>query len=372
MRIAIIGCGFVADLYMATLRSHPSLQVVAACDRVPAHAQRFHAHWKTPVFTVAQQMVEQCAFDLALNLTNPGSHYEVTRMLLQAGKHVYSEKPLAMNMEQALELAELAQAQGLGLASAPCNHLAEAAQASARALRQGIIGTPRLAYAEMDDGLLAEMPYRDWKGISGAPWPYKDEFEVGCTLEHAGYCLTWLLLFFGPVERIVSFHSLQRPGKPVDGREASDFSVAMLEFKSGVAARLTCSIVAAHDHSMRIIGDKGILHLEDCWFYRTPARIRHYLRIRKRFFLTPWSKRLPQPATGPDTARIGAASMDFARGPREMALAIEQNRRSRIPLDFCLHVNEIALAIHHATINNASSRIYTSFVPLELVDSPII
>lgn len=372
MKIVIVGCGFVADLYMATLRAHPQLQLVAACDRVPAHAERFRRHWQVPVYSDTERMLAEVGFDMVLNLTNPASHYEVTRRFLEAGKHVYSEKPLAMDFEQASELAALAAERGLALASAPCNHLGEAAQAIARALHDGRIGRPRVAYAEMDDGFVALMPYRHWKSVSGAPWPYKDEFEVGCTLEHAGYCITWLLLFFGPVARVVAFQSLQHPGKPVDGHEASDVSVAVLEFASGMVARITCSILAPHDHGVRIVGDEGVLEAGDCWFYRTPVRLRRYLRIRNRMMLWPLARRLALAATGPATPRIGAAAMDFARGPREMALALEQGRRSRIPIDFCLHANEVSLAIHHSDPDQPSRRLRSTFAPLEPIVEPIL
>ncbi|MGO3742267.1 Gfo/Idh/MocA family protein [Kerstersia sp.] len=374
MKIAIVGCGFVADNYMATLQAHPTLEVVAAMDIVPAHAQRWHKQWQIPIFTDAAALLAGAEFDMVLNLTNPASHYEVSRQFLLAGKHVYSEKPMAMKLEHAKALVALAEQQGLSFTSAPCNHLAEAAQAMAQALQNGAIGQPRLTYAEMDDNFLALAPYRNWRSLSGAPWPYEDEFEVGCTLEHAGYNLTWLLLFFGPVKRVVAFSSLCHPGKPVaaNAQEAADFSVAVLEFHSGMVARLTCSIVAPHDHSFRIIGDEGILYAEDCWFYRDQPYYRKYLRIRNRFMQSPLRHRVPLRATGPKTKRWGAAAMDFARGPAEMALAIAENRPSRVPADFALHFNEVSLAIHHMQADQAVYLMTTTFDMPAPVTAPII
>ncbi|GAA0505181.1 MAG: Gfo/Idh/MocA family protein [Pigmentiphaga sp.] len=373
MNIAIVGCGFVADFYMATLRDHPQLRVIAAHDIVAEHAERFHRHWGIPVFVDAAEMLAAHDFQMVLNLTNPDSHYAVSKRFLNAGKHVYSEKPMAMQFEQARELVELARSLNLHFTSAPCNHLGEAPQAMARALAQGCIGTPRLTYAEMDDNFIALAPYRNWRSASGAYWPYRDEFAVGCTLEHAGYNLAWLLLFFGPVRRIVAYQSLRFPGKPIDGEhEAPDFSLAALEFHSGMVARLTCSIVAPHDHGFRIIGDEGVLHAADCWFYRTSAYYRRYLRIRNRFMLSPIRHRLPLTPTGPATKRRGSAAMDFARGPREMSLAIEQGRPSRVPADFALHFNEIALAIHHADTEHPVYHATTTFVPLPPVTDPIL
>jgi predicted dehydrogenase len=346
VKIALVGCGFVADFYMLTLKLHPTLEVVAAMDTKRACADRFAAYWHLPVFYDAGSLVNNADFTMVLNLTNPKSHYAVTKFFLQHGKHVYSEKPLALNFDDAQELVNLAESRGLAIASAPCNHLAESAQAIKRALSDNRVGTPKLIYAELDDGFIPLNPYANWKNVSGAPWPYQDEFGVGCTLEHAGYYISWLLLCFGPVKRVVSFQSLRHPGKPTDSeKEAPDFSVACLEFNSGAVARLTCSIIAPHDHSLRIVGDKGVLYANDCWFYRTPVYYRPYLRIRRRFMLSPLRRRVAL-TTGPRIKRQGANAMDFARGPAEIASALDENRRSNMPPDFCLHATEIALAIH--------------------------
>jgi predicted dehydrogenase len=373
MKIAVIGCGYVADYYMQCVKSHPGLEVVAAVDIVKAHADRFKAHWGIPVFYSLNELLEHASFDLALNLTNPHSHFEVSKALLELGKHVYSEKPLAMEFSEAQALVALAEDRGLHISSAPCNHLSESAQAALTALKQKHIGDPKLVYAEMDDGFVALFPYNKWANVSGAPWPFQDEFEVGCTLEHAGYYLTWLMLMFGPVRRIVFFRSLQYPGKPVNGRpEAPDFSVACLEFHSGMVARLTCSIIAPRDHSLRIIGDKGLLYADDCWFYKSRVYYRKYLRIRRRTMLSPLKKRIPLGQTGPEAKRSGANAMDFARGPAEMVQAIEEHRRSRVPADFSLHFNEVTLAIQNDQSADACYLTQSTFEPLAPVDHPII
>ena len=209
---------------------------------------------------------------LIANLTNPGSHYQVSLQSLKAGKHVYSEKPLAMDLSEAEALVQFANSQKLIVTSAPCNVLGESAQTMWKALRDKAIGTPRLIYAEIDDGPVPLLNYPKWISASGAPWPYKDEFEVGCTLEHAGYYLGMLTAFFGPARRISSFSNVLMQDKKVHlDKNAPDFAVACIEFKSGVVARLTCSIYAPHDHRLRIMGDDGILSTNACWHYGAPV-----------------------------------------------------------------------------------------------------
>ena len=122
--------------------------------------------------------------------------------------------------------------------------------------------------------MVHRMQYRKWQSVSGLPWPYKDEFEIGCTLEHAGYYLTWLAAWFGPAATVTSFASVQLPDKlPGESLalDSPDFSVVCIQFASGVVARLTCSIIAPHNHELRVVGDDGVLYTDDCWDYRSPV-----------------------------------------------------------------------------------------------------
>lgn len=369
MRIAIVGCGFVADYYLATLPAHPELELVGVADRDRERADRFAAFHHVRRFDSYDALLDDPGVEIVVNLTNPRSHCEVSRAALEAGKHVYSEKPLAMNFDDAQSLVALAESKDLQIAGAPCSALGETAQTVWKALRDGIIGPVRLVYAEMDDGLVHRMRYKDWISASGSPWPYKDEFEVGCTLEHAGYYLTWLAAFFGPAHSVTAFASNQIPDKetsePLD-HDAPDVTVACIQFENGVAARLTCSIVAEHDHRIRIFGDEGTLSTNDCWYYTSPVRLRRMIRIRRKTMMSPIAKRIPLARAPYGKYKLrGAQQMDFARGIAEMAAALREHRRSHIPADYYLHINEIALAIHHAyTTGTAHYTLTTSFEPL--------
>ena len=201
-RIAIVGTGYVADLYMPSLRSFPGLEIVGAWDIDPARLAAFCHHWRIVAADGLDALLPQA--DIILNLTNPLAHAEINRTAIDAGRHIWCEKPLALTTGEAVELVTLARKRGVHLASAPCSVLGEAAQTAWHALRGGRIGTPRLVYAELDDDFLPAAPTGRWTSASGAPWPAADEFRTGCTLEHAGYYLSWLMAMFGPVRRIVS------------------------------------------------------------------------------------------------------------------------------------------------------------------------
>ena len=117
-RIAIVGTGYVADLYMASLRGFPGLEVVGAFDVAPGRLAAFARHWSV---AAAPDLAGLFAAkpDILLNLTNPAAHADVTRAALEAGLHVWSEKPLALDLDEAEALVALAGARGLPLASAP-------------------------------------------------------------------------------------------------------------------------------------------------------------------------------------------------------------------------------------------------------------
>ena len=365
--IALVGCGYVADLYLANRGLHRELSIIGVYDRDPERTTRFAEHYGLDTYDALEAILADPRVEIVVNLTNPASHFEVSAAALQAGKHVYSEKPLAMHYDDAAKLVSMARARGLQLCGAPCNVLSESAQTFWRALRSGVVGRVRAIYAELDDGMLHRMPYKKWISASGTPWPYKDEFEVGCTLEHAGYYVSWLAAFFGPVRRLHAFASTVIDDK-VPGETlvpSPDLTVAGLEFDGGIVARLTCSIVAEHDHALKVYGDDGVLFTSDCWFYKSPVYYQRRLNIRRKAMLTPWKTKVPM--VGQDQSlqgRFGAAQMDFFRGVGEMATALKDGRPPRMSAEFSLHVTEIALAIHNASTNGGVYLPKSTFEPM--------
>ena len=260
--IAYVGCGFVADFYQSCLpNAAGALEVQGCFDIDPDRQQQFATFHKLRAYAGLEDVLNDPNVSIVVNLTNPIAHYEISKSCLEAGKHVYTEKPLALDLEEARDLVRIAAERGLQIAAAPSSALGEAAQTLWRAIREGRIGRPRLVYSEIDDGMVHRIGCENWRSVSGAPWPAVDEFKTGCTLEHAGYALSWLAAMFGPVRRVTSFASTLIPDKgrytPPDNAMAPDFSVGCLQFDDGVAARLTNSIIAPHAHAMRVFGEGG-------------------------------------------------------------------------------------------------------------------
>lgn len=345
MKIAIVGCGFVADNYIPMIAEHPEITLVGVYDRDPERLAAFTKFHGLSAFDSLDALLADDRVQMVVNLTNPGSHYEVSMAAMHAGRHVYSEKPLAMTMAEANELVAFARARGLGLAAAPCNHLSDAMQTLRREIDAGRLGRVVLAQAEMDDGMVARLDYWNWRSRSGAPWPARDEFEVGCTMEHAGYQITPLVMLFGPVRKVSAFNACLMPekGQDVGVKTISpDISVGLLEFDGGIVARLSNTILAPANRSLRVVGLDGVATVTDVWEYHAPVRVsptgarfgpRLVRWIEKRLFrFIPGLLlgRSAKPVPGRKVGKTaGGHRMDFARGIAQLSAQLQGNAEKK-------------------------------------------
>ena len=371
--IAFIGCGYVADAYRACLPMHDDrLRLIGVHDRDSGRAQSFAGHWGGRVYPDLDTALADPEIAIIVNLTDPHSHAPVTRAALAAGRHVYSEKPLGMDLEEAQALSDAAERAGLMLAAAPCNLLGEQMQTLAHAVRANLAGPIRLIYAELDDGMIHKSPYQSWISASGKPWPGAHEFAIGCTFEHAGYALGPLIAIFGPVRRVTAFAALTCPDKGIGaghGPFAPDFSVGCLEFDNGVVARLTNSIVAPYDHRMRLIGEEGTLEISEIWDFEGRVVLRRHPRNRlerlleRRFGITP-ARRVPSPARSPFRRRRNMPAMDFLRGVRDMADALIEGRPARLQADLAVHITEVTQMLQYPGQFASPAKVRSTCAPI--------
>ena len=375
--IAFIGCGYVADAYRACLPLHGgALALTGMFDRDPARLAASVKTWGDKAYPSLGALLADPAAAIVVNLTDPHAHLEVSRAALAAGKHVYSEKPLAMTGAEAAALATEAKRLGLRLASAPCNLLGESAQTLIAALRTGAVGKPRLVYAELDDGMIHRVDRAAWLSRSGKPWPAMGEFATGCTFEHAGYVLGILCAAFGPVRRVTAASALLLPDKGPDtppNGGAPDFSVGLLDFDGGIAARLTNSIVAPYDHRLRIIGDDGVLTMDEPWDYSSKIRVSanakgRLARAIARRFGAGLSKAVPLKRAPVLAKGRGAPTMDFLRGVAELAAAINEDRPCRLSAELGVHVTEVTEVLQHPERFQRPHAVASDFAPIEPMD----
>lgn len=338
-------------MYRLTLPLHSNLTLAGVYDVERSRSEWMAETTNTAAYPSFDDLLADTSVSLVLNLTNPSAHYETTKALLNAGKHVYSEKPLAMRFDHAEELARLSEKTGCHLVSAPCTLLNPVAQTVWKLVRDGAIGPIRLVYAEMEDGMVHASPTSKWINEMGVAWPSVDEFEMGCTVEHAGYVLSWLCAMFGPVATVTAHAETLVPEK-IPGlalAPAHDHSVATMRFEDGPVLRMTNGIYATHDHRLRLFGDNGVIEVEDPRNDRSEVRLRSYKTLRRRRYLDKGKAVDLMGGKEAIPAYRGSQTRDFCRAIADLARAIDEDRMPYTGAEFALHLCELTLAAQYGS-----------------------
>ena len=343
-RIGIVGCGYVSSFYMATASKHPQLDFVAAFDIDSERLRKFSEHYNIPQAGSLDELIDGC--ELVVNLTTPESHFDVSKRCLEKKISVYSEKPITLRNEETEALVRLAQANNVNIFCAPCVHLSSMAETVLHHLTDGIIGDVYTVYAEMDNDLVHLKQHEKWANDFGIEWPAKNEFESGATLEHAAYTLCLLRKWFGPGSLKAVHNNISIPNKIIPlHKKTADLSFALIEYPNNIVARVTCSIVAPRNHGIKIYGEKGVLTIEDIWFFDTPIYWQKYITPRNKPRLSPFKRKLKIQNDGFPLGdnKDGSARMDFLRGVYELS---QQNNSNIETMQSMAEVNKIVHAMN--------------------------
>ena len=142
MKIGFVGCGNISGIYLSNITgTFRNLEVAGVCDLVREKAEnQAKAYGVTKIYKDMYELFADPEVDIVLNITRPNDHYGVTKAALLAGKHVYSEKPLATDLDKAKELVALAKEKGLYLGGAPDTFMGAGIQTARRLIDEGAIG----------------------------------------------------------------------------------------------------------------------------------------------------------------------------------------------------------------------------------------
>jgi predicted dehydrogenase/sugar phosphate isomerase/epimerase len=255
LRVAVVGCGNIAGPYGEAMRLRHEIQILGASDIDLSRAQAWAQKHGGRAYASLDEVLADPTVEAVVNLTIQPAHVEVVTRCLEAGKHVHSEKPLAPTYAEASQLVALAESRGLRLSCAPVTWLGEAQQTTWKLIRDGRIGTPRIAYATVDWGRI--------EAWHPNPAPF---YAVGPVFDVGVYPLTLLTAWFGPVARVVAGGGVVNPdrttkeGKPFK-ITTENWTVAVLDFASGLRARLTADFYvgepAENRAGLEIHGDAG-------------------------------------------------------------------------------------------------------------------
>ena len=195
MKLGIVGCGNVSDIYFTNGRLFENLQVIACADLDPERARAKAAQFGIPRSCTTSELLADPAVELIVNLTRPQGHFEISRQVLEAGKHVYSEKTLAVTRDEGRQLLDLARRRGRRIGCAPDTFLGASHQTCRKLIDAGTLGQPVAATAFMM-----------YPGHES--WHPDPEFFYqpggGPLFDMGPYYLTALIHLFGPVSRVVS------------------------------------------------------------------------------------------------------------------------------------------------------------------------
>ncbi|MFZ3581489.1 Gfo/Idh/MocA family protein [Loktanella sp. DJP18] len=264
MNVGLIGCGNISTAYLTLAPTYKNIRFVAISDMnedvALAKAKEFGLKARTVSDLLASDDI-----DIIVNLTIPDAHYDVTKRILDAGKHAYTEKPLVLTLKQAKSLADLSAAKGLRIGSAPDTFLGGAHQQARQIIDDGGIGTVTSGTAHfMGPGMEMWHPNPDFFFKPGG----------GPVLDMGPYYITNLVQLLGPVKRVAAISSAAQTSRTITSQPRAGESIpvevattihALLSFESGATITLNVSWdVKKHRHAnMELYGAEGALFVPD-------------------------------------------------------------------------------------------------------------
>jgi predicted dehydrogenase len=328
--VAIVGCGNISRGYARTMAAHPNeIRLVGCFDIQPQAAQALAAEFPCRVYKNLIELTKDAAVEAVVNLTIHDAHVNVTTACLKAGKHVHSEKPLAMDARSAARMAALAKKKKVRLSAAPITFMGECQQTAWKMIRENKLGTVRVAYAEMNWGRI-----ENWHPN---PAPF---YKVGALFDIGVYPLTVLTTILGPVKRVMGFGKVVWPDRTSKSGQkfrlkTPDWMCGYLEFASGPIARLTASFYVGptKQHGIEFHGDTATLHLSTAHDFNGKVQLR-------MFGSNDW---IEQPL-----AKAPYPGVEWARGLTELHNAIRTDRPHRASAEQAVHVVEIVEGIYKA------------------------
>lgn len=338
--VGVIGCGNISLTYLRLAPLFKGIEIRAVSDINKDVAQARAAEFGVKAQTV-KDLLANPDIDIILNLTVPAVHYKVTKQSLEAGKHVYSEKPLTLSLAEAKDLQKLATRKGLKVASAPDTFLGGAHQQARKAIDDGVIGKVTSGTAHMlGHGMEHWHPNPDFFYKPGG----------GPMLDMGPYYITNLINLLGPVKRVAAMSGIARKSRLISSapRKGEKISVktptsyqALLEFANGAQVTLSTSWdVFAHRHgNMELYGTEGAMFVPDPNWFGGEVLVAGTDSVVKA--LAAWD----HPLAAVNDSVHGNNANYRTVGLADMADGILKKRDIRCGIERALHAVEIMTAI---------------------------
>ncbi len=233
IRVAVIGCGSVSNMYLPHLSKSPYVELVSACDIRPERAKAQAEKYRIPnQYPHIDQLLAGAPFDLMVNLTNMQEHGRLNRQALLAGKHVWSEKPMANTYAEGKALLDLAVQKGLRIWGAPAVVNSPQFAFMAKSIQEGKLGRVAAAHAHY--------------GHTGPGWSAFFYEKGGGSMPDLGvYNLATLSGLLGPVKSVMAMTSIVTPERKVDDKgqirvQAEDNAMVLMDHGNGILSHVQC------------------------------------------------------------------------------------------------------------------------------------
>ncbi len=265
IRVGLIGCGNVSGSYLPHITKQPFIDLVSVCDIIPSRAENRARQFKVPtVYPNIDEMLRGVPFDLLVNTTSMPSHFPVNEKALKAGRHVWSEKPMALTVRDARHLMSLAQRYGVHLWPAPTCVVSPQFKFMAETIASGRIGQATVGRGTYGHG-----------GVSWSGWFYE---KGGGSLYDLGvYNVTTLTGLLGPAKEVVGMTTILNPTRKVEDRgevkvTADENTMLIMNHGRGVLSHVQTGFVQFDNYrlpgrerqlyTVDVTGTKGAMHLQ--------------------------------------------------------------------------------------------------------------
>jgi predicted dehydrogenase len=335
LRVGIVGVGNISGIYFTNLARYASTEVVACADLDLERAQKVAEQYRIGKASTPEALMADPEVDLVLNLTVPKAHAAVALQAIEAGKHVYCEKPLSVTREDARRILEAARAKGVRVGCAPDTFLGGGIQTCRKLIDDGAIGEPIAVNAFM-----LCRGHETWH-----PSPeFYYEVGGGPMLDMWPYYVTALVNLVGPIRRVTgsaraTFPTRTITSQPKHGKvvtvETPTHHVGVLDFANGAIGQITTSfdVYPSPLASITIYGTEGTLMVPD----------------PNGFGGEVWLKRAGENEFAKIPLTHGHAENARGIGVLDMAHAIQENRPHRVSGDLAFHVLDTMLAVAEAS-----------------------
>ncbi len=275
VKIGIVGCGNISSAYLRTAQAFRILEVSACADLDHRRAETKAAEFGVPKACSLDDLLANPEIQIVVNLTTPQAHKAISLAAIEAGKHVYTEKPLAINRDDGREIVAAAKVKGVRLGCAPGTFLGGGLQTCRKLIDDGAIGRPVACSAFM-----MSHGHESWH-----PDPaYYYQPGAGPMFDMGPYYLTALTTLLGPIARIGGTAGIQIPQRTITSKprygetitvNTPDHVTGTMAFASGAIGTIITTFATWRSQlpNIEIYGTEGTLSLPDPNSLAGPVRI---------------------------------------------------------------------------------------------------